>query len=92
MASRPQRLIRQNRLPIALAAVGIVALGAGIRLITWAALHPASFGWTAYAPLSETALVASTSYDIRVWGERVIALGLVFLAFSAGLLVGRRRS
>ena len=82
--------MKTNRLPVALAAVGIVALAAGIGLIVWAALHPASFGWTAYAPLSETALVPSTSYD--VWGERVITLGLVFLAFSAGLLVGRRRS
>jgi heme/copper-type cytochrome/quinol oxidase subunit 1 len=91
MATQPA-LIRRHRLPIAIATVGIVALGVGIALVVWAALHPATFGWTAYAPLSEAALVPGTSHDVREWGERVIALGLVFLAFSAGLLIGRRRS
>jgi heme/copper-type cytochrome/quinol oxidase subunit 1 len=79
-----------NRLPIVLASVGVVLLAVGIALIVWAALHPATFGWTAYAPLSETAIVPTSSGVFRAWGERTVGLGLVFIAFAGGLLVGRR--
>ena len=81
--------------PADLVLVGIGGIGivAGVALLIWFTLNPvglASFGWSAYAPLSATAMVPGYHLEVAVWGGVLLGLGLAVLAFWAGLRVGRR--
>jgi hypothetical protein len=75
---------------------GIVAPIVGIGLITFGALpEPASFGWSAYAPLPHTVYIATGAHafsTMEVVGFIVLVVGLLALAFWGGHAVGSRRS
>ena len=78
---------------LVLLGVGGAGIVAGIAMLVWFTLNPvklASFGWSAYAPLSATAMVPGYPPEVAVWGEVLLGLGLAVLAFWLGLRVGRR--
>lgn len=72
-----------------LALLGIIAGGA---TLIYGLARPASFGWFAYAPLSdEVFLPGMTMLDnTQVTGLALLVAGLLCTAFWAGLRVGRR--
>ena len=72
--------------------VGIAAIVAGV-LVYQFRPSAASFGWTAYAPLSNTVFVPSFA-DITpslVGAALLILLGAVLIAGWVGFAAGRRR-
>lgn len=76
-----------------LPAVGLVAVLVGV-VIAWSNdTASASFGWFAYAPLSEQIFmgdgVAFVSQGMQV-GLTIAVLGLLVLAFWAGYRIGRQ--
>ncbi|WP_347108428.1 hypothetical protein AAHB33_16270 [Paenarthrobacter sp. S56] len=72
--------------------LGLLAVVVGL-IVAWSN-RDAGFGWFAYAPLSNASFpgngVAMVSQGTQI-GLLVTALGLLVLAFWAGLLIGRRR-
>ncbi|MFF2453262.1 hypothetical protein [Isoptericola sp. NPDC058082] len=67
-----------------------IVVGAG--MIAWVLTRPvgyASFGWFAYAPLSDTAFVPGTSRWVLMWV--LFGLGALLVGLGAGFLLGRRR-
>ncbi|MDP9027021.1 MAG: hypothetical protein M3N46_05610 [Actinomycetota bacterium] len=74
---------------------GLLALGAfgmllGAFLLTRPT--PASFGWSAYAPLSDTAFVPSGFITgTFVLGALLLALGIALAAGWIGFALGRRQ-
>ncbi|MEP6842042.1 MAG: hypothetical protein ABJA11_00890 [Pseudolysinimonas sp.] len=78
----------------ALRRYGILALGL-IGMIVGAILlasrPTASFGWTAYAPLSNTAFVPPFATPSLYLGVALLAIGLVLVAGWIGFALGRRR-
>ena len=69
---------------------GLMGLGGALLVL----LHPpeASFGWFAYAPLTdETFPAGSWVSPEAAAGWTGVAAGLAVLAFCAGWLAGRRR-
>jgi heme/copper-type cytochrome/quinol oxidase subunit 1 len=72
----------------------IVALIAGAGVVAFAALpEPASFGWTAYAPLPGTVFISPGAHpftNTQLAGFALLVVGLVAFAFWAGVVVGRR--
>jgi heme/copper-type cytochrome/quinol oxidase subunit 1 len=88
-ASRPHK---RGALNLVIVAFGVVAFAAGLFLLIWASFHPASsFGWTAYAPLSSTIFLPNQGGNLTTWGQCLTSLGLILIAFWAGLSVGRRQ-
>jgi heme/copper-type cytochrome/quinol oxidase subunit 1 len=84
----------KRRLTIALLIAGVVCAGAGIAL-AGDPFAPASFGWTAYSPLSN-ATYQPVDLTWLAWTRRI---GLALLALGAGsagaalsalVLIGRR--
>jgi hypothetical protein len=75
---------------------GIVAPIVGLGLIAFGALpEPASFGWSAYAPLPATVYIATGAHSFsttEVVGFVVLVVGLLALAFWGGHAVGSRMS
>ncbi|ROS78083.1 hypothetical protein EDF24_0853 [Curtobacterium sp. PhB130] len=68
--------------------LGLLALVVGV--VVAATAPPASFGWFAYAPLSDYAFVAGST-NWHFWtGVAVAVLGAVVAAFAAGRLTVRR--
>lgn len=69
---------------------GIVALIGMIALLIPA--PAASFGWFAYQPMSRSIFLPSLSVlsPTTLWGALALGLGLIVVAFSAGVLIGRR--
>ena len=73
-------------------AFGIVAIVVGV-LVYQFRPSVASFGWTAYAPLSDTVFVPPFLYmtPSLVGAALLILLGAVLIAGWIGFAVGRRR-
>ncbi|MCU1405889.1 MAG: hypothetical protein JWQ43_2192 [Glaciihabitans sp.] len=75
----------------------ILAIGAvivGTITVATASTQTFSFGWTAYAPLSDTTFSPPGARFLSpsaVAGFLVLAAGLVALAFWGGFAVGSRR-
>ncbi|MEO6533912.1 MAG: hypothetical protein ABIO06_10115 [Pseudolysinimonas sp.] len=70
-------------------ALGVVALTGGGFLLN---LQPAaSFGWTAYAPLSDTTFVPPFVTPSLYLGVGFILIGLALTAGWIGFALGRRR-
>jgi len=74
--------------------VAITALVVGACLIAFAALPEpeSSFGWTAYAPLSNTVYSPAGAHVLstaEMVGFGLMAAGLIGLAFWGGCAVGR---
>ncbi|BDZ49716.1 hypothetical protein GCM10025867_19570 [Frondihabitans sucicola] len=82
----PAGAIRRALLPL----LGTACLATGVVFRIWAALHPATFGWFAYAPLSHTTFRPTTGPSLQSYGTALIAVGLVLLSFWAGHTIGRR--
>lgn len=76
--------------------VAVCAVVAGVVTLSVVSMstQTVSFGWFAYAPLSHTAFGAGSGYFVS-WAEMigylVLAVGLIGLAFWAGIRVGSRR-
>ncbi|MFE6968641.1 hypothetical protein [Isoptericola sp. NPDC057653] len=67
-----------------------MAIGAG--MILWVLTRPvgyASFGWFAYAPLSDTVFVPGSSRLMGMWV--LFGLGALLTGLGGGFLLGRRR-
>jgi heme/copper-type cytochrome/quinol oxidase subunit 1 len=73
---------------IALPIVGAAAIVVGI-LITRSS-PPMSFGWFAYAPLSDVTFAPGLAAQFWV-GPGFVGVGIALLAGWAGFLLGRRR-
>ncbi|MWV57849.1 hypothetical protein [Rathayibacter sp. VKM Ac-2754] len=74
-----------------MAGVALIVIGAVVGVTTPSAV---SFGWFAYAPLSETTFSPSDAFVVTrglATAGALVVLGALVLAFSAGLLLGRRR-
>lgn len=71
--------------------LGLIAVIVGL-IVAWTN-QSTSFGWFAYAPLSDTVFVgnggAMVSHGTQL-GLVVTVIGLLVLAFWAGLAIGRR--
>ena len=81
-----------NRWLWLLPTIGGVAVAVGIGLLVWSAAHPVSYGWFAYAPLSDTVFTPQTGFWASRWGIGACGLGALVFAFWVGFLVGRRRA
>ncbi|WP_026555672.1 hypothetical protein [Arthrobacter sp. 35W] len=79
------------RAAVPLAAVALVVFGVGMALI---GQQQASFGWFAYAPLSDQTFSSDgllfLSGETQI-GVVVAVIGLLMLAFWSGFRTGRRR-
>lgn len=78
-----------------LLASGILALlgiMAGVATLIYSLSSPTTFGWFAYAPLSEETFLPGMTIlnNTQVTGLALLAAGLLCAAFWAGLRVGRR--
>jgi heme/copper-type cytochrome/quinol oxidase subunit 1 len=70
--------------------VGTAMFVAGLVVLVHHWTHPAtSFGWFAYAPLSDTVFTPGPSPAFVV-GVALTVVGAALGAFGAGVLVGRR--
>lgn len=73
-----------------------VLVGAGLVMTIVGVLTPVSFGWFAYQPESSATFSPEGNVVIltrtAVVGSVVLGLGLIALAFLAGLRRGERRS
>ncbi|WP_024818033.1 hypothetical protein [Arthrobacter sp. 31Y] len=73
--------------------LGLIAVIVGV-IVAWNNQQTTSFGWFAYAPLSDTVFMGNgmtmVSQGTQI-GLAVTVLGLLVLAFWAGLRIGRDR-
>lgn len=75
--------------------VAIVAVAIGSVGAVYFAAQPMSFAWVAYAPLSGEVFNPNSTHLFSaptMYALAVVALGLIAVAFWAGLVVGERRS
>lgn len=68
--------------------LGLIGMIVGVILLTRPT--PASFGWTAYAPLTNTTYVPRFVTGTFVLGALVLVLGLALTAGWVGFALGRR--
>lgn len=85
---------RRARKPAAVVVplLGLIAVIVGL-IVAWTN-QSTSFGWFAYAPLSDTVFMGNGGAMVSQgtqFGLAVTVLGLLVLAFWAGLAIGRRR-
>jgi heme/copper-type cytochrome/quinol oxidase subunit 1 len=68
--------------------LGLVGMVAGVILLS----RPAtvSFGWTAYAPLSNRTYVPPEFLDPYFWGTPILVVGTALTAGWVGFALGRR--
>ena len=66
---------------------GVAALVAGILVLR---SSPLSFGWFAYAPLTDATFVPGPASPFWL-GPALVGLGIALLAGWTGFLLGRRR-
>ena len=72
---------------VALPIAGLVAIVVGILV---ARSTPLSFGWSAYAPLTDATFVPGLAAQFWL-GPGLVGLGIALLAGWVGFLLGRRR-
>ncbi|MFC8920990.1 hypothetical protein [Cellulosimicrobium sp. NPDC057127] len=70
---------------VVLVVVGVALLGGA----AWLASRPLSFGWFAYAPLSETTFSPVGAYSPGL-SALLAAAGALLLGLAGGFLLGRR--
>ncbi|MFH8250668.1 hypothetical protein ACH3VR_09920 [Microbacterium sp. B2969] len=84
--SRQARLAMRT---VVVASTLLVVVGLAVALTVE---QRASFGWFAYAPLSQTVFVPGLGvWPQTVWGLILAGIGLVGLGFGVGWLVATRR-
>lgn len=69
--------------------LGLAGMVVGVILLTRPG-PPATFGWTAYAPLTNTVFVPPFVTPSLVFGVLLAALGIALAAGWAGFALGRR--
>ncbi|MBF4576654.1 hypothetical protein [Frondihabitans sp. VKM Ac-2883] len=72
--------------PVASVAATVV----GVAAVIWAEAQPVSFGWFAYAPLSDTTFTPDIASDFTP-GVVLAVIGLAVLGFWSGLTIDARR-
>ncbi|MEH0110410.1 hypothetical protein V6N00_11920 [Tersicoccus sp. MR15.9] len=94
-ARRRDRAIRdggsgRRRFGVVPAVMTVLGLGSVVAgLITTATTPPVTFGWFAYAPLSNTMMVPTPVQPTMVVGSLLVLLGVLVLVAVAGWLMGR---
>ncbi|MBT2250614.1 hypothetical protein JHV56_18145 [Arthrobacter sp. BHU FT2] len=91
----PDRHLPSNRAKLRAAAVPVLALAAVLAggLVAWDGRQESSFGWFAYAPLSNDIFSGSGMTFVTRGTQAGLAIavaGLLALAFWAGFRIGRR--
>lgn len=82
---------RNRAFTVTLWALAASATLVGLGLLTRSQTRPSSFGWFAYAPLSETIFVPPVLDPGGIIGAVLLGLGLIALGFLVGLRIGRRQ-
>jgi heme/copper-type cytochrome/quinol oxidase subunit 1 len=77
----------RRTLVLVAAALGAVLAAIGVWCSTGP--RPASFGWTAYAPLSRTAYIVPVGPP--AWATALVVLGSLVVGAAVALLLTRRR-
>lgn len=72
--------------PVAVLVAGLVATALGVWLL---ARHPVSYGWFAYAPLTEQTYAPGPPWQ-RGAGTALAVVGLLVVGGAVGYLLGRR--
>jgi heme/copper-type cytochrome/quinol oxidase subunit 1 len=87
----PRRLREDDgvRRVLVVLAVAVGAVLAAIGVWCSTGPRPASFGWTAYAPLSDTTYVVPVGPP--VWATALVVLGSLMVGAAVTLLLVRRR-
>ncbi|GAA2227093.1 hypothetical protein GCM10010413_23170 [Promicromonospora sukumoe] len=83
--SEPRRPVPTRAVLAALVVVGLALLAAAV----WSGTRPVSYGWFAYAPLSETTYVPNPGLAPGTTAL-LAGLGALLLGGAAGFVVGRR--
>ena len=82
--------IRANRLVAT--GLGIAVVGLLLVVVAGATAPPATFGWFAYAPLANNAVVSLGPTAGELFGGSLAGVGLILCAGAFGYLRGRRRT
>ncbi len=89
---KPPKRARLRAAVLPLAGIALVLVGCGV---AWNSTANASFGWFAYAPLSNGPFsgsgMAFVTQGTQI-GLAIAVVGLLALAFWAGHTLGRRRT
>lgn len=83
---------KESKLTAVAPLLGLLAVLAGC-LLAWNASENESYGWFAYAPLSNQSFAENGLVFIGPWtwvGLGIAAAGLLLLAFAAGYRIGRQ--
>lgn len=83
--------VPSRRRSVALVVVPLLGLAALVAGVVIQLSTPVSFGWFAYAPLSEATFVAPGLLTQFGVGPILTGVGIALLAGWAGFLLGRRR-
>lgn len=81
----PRRPVSTRAVLVALVVAGVALLAAAL----WAGTRPVSYGWFAYAPLSESTYIPSAGPPPAVTAL-LAGLGALLVGGAAGFVVGRR--
>lgn len=83
---------RKPLLPVVAGALALAGIVAGTATLLFSQTTTQTFGWFAYAPLSDEVFLPGMTIlgNGQITGLALLAAGLICAAFWAGLRVGRR--
>lgn len=81
-------------LPLSIGILALLGIIAGVLTLLFSQTTTQSFGWFAYAPLSDEVFLPGMKIigDTQILGLILLAAGLICAAFWAGFKVGKRSS
>lgn len=84
----------KTMLPLSIGILALLGIIAGVLTLLFSQTTTQSFGWFAYAPLSDEAFLPGMKIigDTQILGFVLLAAGLICAAFWAGYKVGKRSS
>ena len=79
-------------LPLTVGILSLLGIIAGLLILLFSQTTTESFGWFAYAPLSNEVFLPGMKIlgDTQILGLIFLVVGLICAAFWAGIKVGRR--